>query len=374
MSNAVRALWRCAPVLVLLLNGCSEKPEAAPEPTLFNREGAFIVVPDNSPLRTKLKVGVVEQHAMSEPLAIPGQIEADPGKLVKISSPVAGRIVAIYKRLGDAVKAGDPLLSVDSADVASAFSEHSKAVSALRTAQLEYRRQNELSQAEIAARRDVEAAEQALSIAKNDVTFSRARLSQLGFDPDKQPGATGRNIIVRAPISGRVVDVTGAAGGYWNDPSQSVMTVADLSQVWFTANVQEKDLSRVANGAEASIVLNAYPDERINGKVFSVGELLNPETRTSTARIALTNLEGKFRPAMFGRATFLAVHPNALTVPKAALLQNAFDTRVFVEVSPWKFEPRVVKTGVQVGEEAQILSGLKAGDRIVTKEGVTLND
>lgn len=373
-ESVVKTLWRCAPILVLLLGACSEKPTAAPEPTLFNRDGAFIVVPEHSPLRTKLKIGVVEQRSISEPLTIPGQIEADPGKLVKISSPVAGRIVAIYKRLGDAVKAGDPLLSIDSADVASAFSDHSKAVSALRTAELEYRRQKELSQAEIAARRDVEASEQAFANAKNDVAFARARLSQLGFDPDKPAAAAGRNVVVRSPISGRVVDMTAAAGGYWNDPSQPILTVADLSQVWFSANVQEKDLSRIEIGAAGDIVLNAYPEEPISGKVFSLGEILNPDTRTSTARIALQNSQAHYRPAMFGRVTFLTQHPQALVIPKTALLQNAFDTRVYVEVGPWKFEPRVVKTGVQAGELAQIVSGLKAGDRVVTQEGVTLND
>lgn len=372
----MKTLWTFAPLFVAIsmLSACSRDAETPPEAPLFTREGPTIVVPEHSALRTKLQISTVEQRAISEPLAIPGQIEADPGRLVKISTPVAGRIVAIHKRLGDAVKAGDPLMSVDSADVATAFADHSKAVSALRNAQLEYRRQSELSQAEIAARRDVEAAEQALAIARNDVALTRARLSQLGFNPDTPPATGGRTVIIRSPISGRVVEVTGAAGGYWNDTSQSIMTVADLSQVWFTANVQEKDLGRIVPGISGEILLNAYPEEPVSGKVFSVGELLNPDTRTSTARIALTNADGRYRPAMFGSVTFQTVHPQALVVPKSALLQNAFDTRVFVEVAPWKFEPRVVKTGVQVENSAQILSGLRAGDRIVTKEGVTLND
>lgn len=368
-----QGLYKIGMLLVAaVVAGCGDKPETQ-EAKLFEREGKFIVVPEVSPLRTKLQVAEVERRTITEPLTIPGQIESDPAKLVKISSPVAGRIVALHKRLGDAVQVGDPLLSVESADVASAYSDYSKAQSALRTAELESKRQHELAEAEIAARRDVEAAEQALSNAHNDVSFAGARLRQLGLDPQKAP-ATGRTIIVRAPITGRVVEVTGAAGGYWNDPNQPVMTVADLSQVWFTANVQEKDLARVKSGENASIVLNAYPEDPFTGRVFSVGELLNPDTRTTTARIAVPNPEGRFRPAMFGRATFTAVHANALAVPKTALLQSAFDTRVYVEVAPWKFEPRVVKIGIQVGNEAEILEGLKAGERVVVKEGVTLND
>lgn len=361
-----------AVLALTLLAACGEKP-AAPETKLFEREGRFIIVPASSPLRARLQVAAVEQRAITEPLTIPGQIEADPGKLVKISSPVAGRIIALHKRLGDSVRAGDPLLSMESADVAAAYSDYSKAQSALHTADLESRRQHELAEAEIAARRDVEAAEQAQANARNDLTFAAARLRQLGLDPQKTP-AMGRTIVVRAPISGRVVEVTGAAGAYWNDPSQPVMTVADLSQVWFTANVQEKDLSRIKAGENAAIVLNAYPEASVDGKVFSVGDLLNPDTRTSTARIALANPEGRYRPAMFGRATFSAVHPGALAIPKTALLQNAFDTRVYVEVAPWKFEPRVVRTGVQAGDVAEIVSGLKAGERVVVKEGITLND
>jgi cobalt-zinc-cadmium efflux system membrane fusion protein len=117
-------------------------------------------------------------------------------------------------------------------------------------------------------------------------------------------GGAWCNVVVRSPISGRVVDMTAAAGGYWNDPSQPILTVADLSQVWFSANVQEKDLSRIEIGAAGDIVLNAYPEEPISGKVFSLGEILNPDTRTSTARIALQNSQAHYRPAMFGQVTF----------------------------------------------------------------------
>lgn len=335
------------------------------------REGASVVVPATSPLRGSLIVAKVEPQAFAQTLDAPGVVEAVPEKRVRIVPPLAGRIVRLHRQLGDAVKAGDALATIDSPDLGAAYGEHIKAQATLAQARQEFRRQRALQEEDIAARKDLEAAQLALSAAESDARAAADRLAQLGV-PAR--AASRREYVLRAPISGRVVEMDAAQGGYWNDNTAPIMTVADLSTVWLSASVAEKDLSQVSVGQAARIVPNAYAGRSFEGRVAYVGDLLDPDTRTLPVRVAIDNRDGLFKPGMFARVGLAGPAREALLVPAPALLQSGLFTRVFVEQSPFRFESRVVSVGASVGDRVEVLSGLKAGERIVVKDGVLLND
>lgn len=358
----------------LLLAACGQS--AAPAPTdvaeaALLREGSSVAVPPKSPLRQALQVAVAAQTTVQQPIAVPGVIEADPGRLVKIVPPVAGRIMRLYKNLGDAVKAGDPLLTLDSADLAQATSDASKAAAALLLTEHTLSRQEDLVASGIAPMKDLQQAQSDRLQAQSEDRRARSRLNQLGASPGH---GDGREFTMSAPITGHVIEMTGAQGGFWNDTNAPLMTVADLSKVWLSASVQEKDLSAVFVGQAAQILLNAYPGLTLTGKVAYVAQTLDPDTRTVKVRVALDNAEGRLRPGMFASAVFSGASHESITVPAAALIQDGFNTRVFVENKPWTFESRIVKTGPQVGSQVEVTSGLKPGERIVVKDGVLLND
>lgn len=356
----------------LWLSACSPpEPQAVSEETILHEKGEIIVT-EKSPLRKSLVINPVEPQAISQPFIVPSNVEADPARLVRILPPMAGRIVALHKRLGDEVREGDPLFSLDSADMAQAYADYHKARSQLLVTQRNLQRQEELGRDGIAARKEIDAAQNDYEQARSEEERTHARLDQLGLKIT--PKGAGRLFTLHSPISGRVVELPGAQGGYWNDLTQPIMTVADLSSVWLTANVQEKDLAKVFIGQPVKLTLNAYPDMPVDGKVRYIGEILDPDTRTVKVRVSLDNTQGIFKPGMFARAEFMGKRHDAIVVPTTALVQSDMKTRVFVEVSPWHFVAREVKTGAQIGGITEILSGLKAGERIVTKEGVVLND
>lgn len=341
---------------------------AAGTPPALQHEGERLVVPAGSPLRRTLVVAAVADETVSAPFALPATVEADPARLVKIAPPLAGRIVSIDKQLGDAVKAGDVLFTIDSADLAQASSDAHKAQAALTLAKRNLERQRALDKSGIAAGHDLEQAQNDYEQAASEAVRADARLAQLGAR-----GQAGRLLAVRAPISGHVVDLNAAAGSYWNDATAPIMTVADLSQVFITANAQEKDLAQLYAGQAVNIKLDAYADP-LPAKVRFIGEMLDPETRTVKVRMPCANPDGRLKPGMFAQASFFArPHPGIL-VPMTAVLQSGFDSRSFVEVAPWQFEARTVKLGAEIGDKVEIISGLKAGERVVVKDGVLLND
>ena len=360
--------------LATLLGGCGGPPAPAAgaqpvEPVVH--QGALRSVPAASPLRKALAVAAVSEQAVQRPITVPGVVEADPARLIKVVPPVSGRIDKLYKRLGDTVKVGDALFTLDSADLAQAWSDAGKAHAALTLAQHNLERQQELSRAEIAARKDLQQAESDQAQASNEAQRTKARLSQLGTTWGQ---GSGRQYTLRSPIAGHVIDQTGAQGAFWNDTNAPIMTVADLSTVWLSASVQEKDLAAVFVGQAATITLNAYAGESFSGTVRTIAQVLDPDTRTVKVRVVLDNRAGRFRPGMFASAVFSGASHLSAVVPAAALVQDGFNTRVFVERSPWVFTPRVVKTGARVNEQIEIIEGLKAGERIVVRDGVLLND
>ncbi len=342
-----------------------------PAPVLQHEAGQA-VVPEGSALRRTLQIESVADQVIERPFSLPAAVEADAAKLVKVLPPITGRIASLDKRLGDTVKAGDVLFRLDSADLAQALSDAQKANAALVLARQTLQRQQDLGSSEIAARRDIEQAQNDVQQASSEAGRASARLAQLGAGA---PGSVaGRLLTVRAPIAGHVVELNAAPGAYWNDANAALMTVADLSTLFVTANADEKDLGAVFVGQTAQVTLDAYPGETLNGRVSYVGELLDPDTRRIKLRISFDNRDGRLKPGMFARATLLAKAHHGLLVPMAAVVQNGFYSRVFVETKPWRFEPRVVQLDARVGERVEIVSGLKAGDRIVVKDGVLLDD
>ena len=353
------------------LAGCAKPTAAATPPAQsMHLDDGSIAVDKMSPLRQRLQIAAVQEQEIATQTDAPGSIEAMPEKLVKITPPLAGRITRLQRALGDSVKAGEPLFTLDSVELSAAYADDSKAKSALLQARQELERQKTLFEAEIAARKEYEAAQAAYDQAGSDAHASADKLAQYGA------GAHGsrRDYVLRSPIAGTVIAMDGAQGGYWNDINAPVMTVADLSTVWLSANVAERDLAQVAVGQKARIKVDAWPGRDFEGKVAYVGAVLDPETRTVKVRVAIDNRTGAFKPGMFAHAGFAGASRRAIVVPAAAVLQSGLSTRVMVERGPLRFEPRTVEVGASHGDQVEIVSGLKAGERIVVKEGVLLND
>ncbi|MCP1572406.1 cobalt-zinc-cadmium efflux system membrane fusion protein [Herbaspirillum rubrisubalbicans] len=354
-------------VLPLMANEV-KSPVASP---VLTHEGETIVIPPASALRDSLKTALIEQRSIAIPFSLPASVEADPARLAKILPPTTGRIVSIQKRLGDAVKAGDVLFEIESSDLAQAVSDERKAQSTLALTRRNLERQRSLDQANISARRDLEQAQSDYEQADSEAARAHARVAALGGTAAS--GGSAR-LAVRAPVSGHVIELNAAVGSFWNDNTASVMTVADLSSVYVTASAQEKDLARLHAGQDAEIALDAYPGQPLQAKVKSVGQVLDPDTRTVKVRILVANTDDRLKPGMFAQAILREQAHTGLLVPMTAVVQSGFANRVFVEVAPWKFEARKIMLGAQVGNDVEVTDGLQAGARVVVKDGVLLND
>jgi cobalt-zinc-cadmium efflux system membrane fusion protein len=201
---------------------------------------------------------------------------------------------------------------------------------------------------------------------------AQSRLRAMGVPADQKEQS--RLLTLKAPAAGSVIDLQVARGAFLNDPTAAIMTIANLGTVWVTANVPEKDTALVTTGQDVDVVFSAYPGEVFAGKVLFISDVLDPDTRRTKIRIAFDNPAMKLKPNMFADATFLAPRQMMQVVPTQALVLKDETDRVFVEVAPWTFEARPVEVGFQQNDQAVVDHGLKAGERIVVKGGVLLND
>jgi len=358
------------------LTGCHSKNASETGNTIgatHVRDGAYVVVPEKSELRRYLVLGNTARQTVQEPLLAPAVLEADPSKVGNILPPLSGRISALYVHLGDSVKLGQTLFTIDSSDLAQARSDLQHAQIALTLYKKALNRAQDLAaHDQIVAQKDLEQAESDYAGAQSEYERAAAVFSTLGIA--LKSTESPRQITVKSPVRGRISALNAVVGTFANDNTAPLMIVSDVSTIWFTANVQEKDLAFVTAGEEVCATAQSFPGEAFKGRVTFVADQLDPDTRTVKVRVAYGNSDGRLKPGMFANVTFLGSPHAAVLVPTTALIQVDATTEVFVEVTPWKFEARPVTVGQRLNDNTEILTGLAGGEHIVVRQGVLLND
>ena len=326
-----------------------------------------VTVPEKSSLRERLRFEVVEVRNIKPRLLAPAAVEADPSRLARIVPPLTGQVRRLLVRQGEAVTKGQPLFVLDAPDLVAAEADYLRAKTVLVQSERALNRQKDLFGHSVAAQREVEEAQTAFEVAREDVRRAEMRLKLLGVDlADLEAPLT-----VRSPLAGQVLSVATAPGEFRNDPTSPLLTVADLSTVWVTANVPEKDVERVHVGEETSARVAAFPSQEFKGKVLFIDSLLDADTRSVKVRIQFENPATRLKPGMFATVSFFGAAAPTIVVPTGALLVS--DTNyVWVEKVPWTFVRRPVVVVSQDRDTAVIGEGLKPGDKIVVHDGALL--
>jgi cobalt-zinc-cadmium efflux system membrane fusion protein len=352
-----------------LLGGARSTAE---EPPAAVHQGDKIIVPESSPLRNRLTVMPAPAEQIHSKLVLPGIVESNPARTSPVLTPLGGRVLELRVALGDRVARGQPLVVIDSPDLAQAYDDDDKATDSFELTKKNLERQEGQHKLGTASDRDLDQARSDHAQAAAEYTRTQARLKIVGAAA--QTKERSRLLTIRAPVSGSVTTLTVAAGNIINDPTQPLMTVADLSTVWVTALVPEKDVGAVAKNQEADVSLAAYPERPLHGKVLFVSDVIEPDSRRNKLRIAFTNADYALKPNMFATVTLLGPEQRRVVLPSSALLMNNDRTTVFVATAPWTFERRTVQPQLEEGPSVVIGSGLSAGEQVVVKGGILLND
>jgi membrane fusion protein, heavy metal efflux system len=353
--------------------GCGEsrgdpKAEAPPTAVVEREQDANIFKvdhPEQFPLFTAI------EHATTKELAATGVVAPDVARTVPVISIATGRVVEIDARLGDTVKKGQLLMRVQSADIASAFSDYRKALADEKLASAQLERAKLLYQKGAFSLNDYQTAEDVENKAQVDVETAAEHLRVLGSPLDHPSGI----VDVYAPVSGVITDqqVTNAAG-VAGLGSPNPFTISDLSDVWILCDVYENDLAEVHVGETADIRLNAYPDKAFRGRIGNIGAILDPNIRTAKVRIEVAN-PGLMKVGMFVTATIHGEKKELhAAVPQAAILHLHDRDWVYVPAGEKTFRRVEVTMGESLPNKMQeIISGVRAGQQVVSNALVLQN-
>jgi membrane fusion protein, heavy metal efflux system len=352
-----------------LLGGSGKGAEG---PELMVRRGDKIIVPEGSALRSRLTVQPASTEAVSPKLMLPGVVESDPARTASVLPALGGRVLELKVALGERVVKGQALVVIDSPDLAQAYDDNDKAADAFKLADKTLARQLEQAKIGTVSEQDLDQAKSDHRQAEAEYQRTQAHLKTLGVSADTP--LSGRLLTVTAPVSGSITTLAVAPGTMINDPTQSLMTIADLSTVWVTAMVPEKDVAAISKDQDADVTLMAYPSRVLHGKVLFVSDVIEPDSRRNKVRIAFANADHALKPNMFATVTLVGAERSRIVLPSSALLMNNDRTSVFVAVAPWTFERRTVDPELDEGTSVAIDSGVSAGDQVVVKGGILLND
>lgn len=321
--------------------------------------------------RAGVKVEEVKAQALGETVVVTATIYPDQDRLVRVSPRIEGRILSAPAKLGDKVRAGQTLATLDSVEVGETHAAWTQAQVELRIAEADFKRAEGLNAEEIIPRKDFLRAQADRDKAAAALRAAADRLRLLGG----APGATGSNVsgfAVAAPFAGTVIEKKVTLGELAT-PSEPMFTVADLSRVWIQAALPEAALAKVRVGANAKITVPAYPGQTFSGKVGHIGAMLDKQTRTVVARIEVPNADGRLKPEMFATATIEAVGEkrDAIALPDAAIVLLEGKPTIFV-FEQGAYEAREVEPGERIAGRTVLKSGVKPGDQVVTEGAYAL--
>ena len=311
-----------------------------------------------------------------------GTIDFNEDLLVQVFSQYAGKILKANFNIGDDVKAGDILFTIDSPDLLEAESTLLAAAGVLELQKRTLARATNLLKAGGSAQKDVDqstsdqqTAEGAYKAARDAVRIFGKNDAEIDQVVDMRKVESTLRVL--SPITGRIV-ARNAAPGLLTQPGSAPApySVADLSTMWMLANVIETDAPAYKLGQDVEVRVLAYPDKVFKGHVTALGLMIDPSSRRLTVRSQIDDPDHLLRSGMYASFVIHVGDPvRSLAVPANGVVREGDGTMtVWVTSDRRRFTKRTVKVGLQQDDWSQILEGLEPGETVVTDGAVFLSN
>lgn len=350
-----------------LLAGCSNTTNStdSAENNSVAVQGDTLIVSPSSNIAANIVCSTVGRQAYAPTLSTTGVVTAIPSCYAEVAAPFPGRVVRSLVKIGQTVKAGTPLFEISASDYAEVVKRFIQSKSEMDMAKRALDRIQDLHNNKVASAKELDEAKTAYAMAMEEYHHALAVAKEYQIDLNK--AEVGQPMIVRSPISGRVLSNDLVIGEYLKEDAAAKVVVADLSKVWVKANVNEMDAPYVDGIDDVEVSLVARPDSVFRGRLTYTGGVLDPETRSVETIIECENTHRQLLPNMYARVNMHIQSLSSIVIPKDAVLQNDKGRYVLREINDSTFVRTPVET-MSINERLlRVLNGLNEGDRIVTE-------
>ena len=329
-----------------------------------------------------VKVGEVGEMTFPVEKSAVGSIDFNEDMTVQVFTPYQGKIVDLFAKVGDEVKKGQTLFTIDSPDLLAAEANVISAAGVLELTTKALERFKILYETRAIAQvvleqavSDQQTAEGALRTARDAVRIfgkTDAEIDQIIKNRKADP-----TLIVPSPINGRITARNGQPGLLvqpGNAPG--VYSVADISTMWMLANVAESDVSSIYVGQEVKVSLLSFPGKLFGGRISTVTSMVDPNSHRMLVRSDIDDPQHQLRSGMFANFVIRTGDPvRSPAVPLSGLVREGDGTdTVWVTTDRRRFTQRTVTVGNRKDGFRQILSGLKPGELVATDGAIFLSN
>ncbi|MBZ5510292.1 MAG: efflux RND transporter periplasmic adaptor subunit [Acidobacteriia bacterium] len=326
-------------------------PKYAEEQTTTMAPGSVMISSEKQQL-IGVRTAEVKRETLIRDVRTTGQVTADETKIAHVHVKINGFIEKVFvDYIGQLVKKGQPLFTLYSPDLVSTQEEYLIAKRGEKT---------------LGASAFAEVAQGSESLLRS--TRERLRLWDISDEQIKKLDETGqvsRTLTFYSPIAGFVTDRKAFPNTSVN-PDTELYTVSDFSTIWVNADIFEYEVPFVKIGQHAEMQLSYYPGKKWNGRVSFIYPTVDPTTRTVKVRLEFPNPDFQLKPQMFADVALKVSYGDQIVVPQEAVLDSGKEQTVFVAHKDGYFEPRKITTGAKLDGKVLVLSGLKAGETVVT--------
>jgi len=331
---------------------------------------------------TAVKVATVEERDFPIEKEAVGSIDFNEDMSVQVFTPYQGRIIALFASIGDDVKKGQTLFTIDSPDLLNAESTLIAAAGVLELTSKNLDRLRELYTTRAVSQHDLEQATSDQQTAEGNLRAARDAVRIFGkSDTDIDRIVADRiadpTLVVPSPIDGRIT-ARSAAPGLFVQPANppAPYSVADIDTMWMLANVPENESPAFHLGQPVRVRLSAFPDRMFDGKITTIGAIVDPNTRRVLVRSEINDPQHELRSGMFGNFVIDVGAPvRSLAVPLNGVVREGDGTMtVWTTADRRRFTKQTVKIGEQRDGYRQIVDGLQPGTLVATDGAVFLSN
>ncbi|MGH7582374.1 MAG: efflux RND transporter periplasmic adaptor subunit [Gemmatimonadales bacterium] len=378
MTNPMRRGTVAALFLALASAACHRGVQTPPPPEATATDSSVTVT---AAQRGQIATEPVARHTFNPSVYTTGTVNFDGDKSTQVIPAISGPVLRLLVNLGDSVHPGEALALVSSPDFATDVSGMRKADAAWHNAQRIETLDEKLFANDALARTDLDQAKSDLSAAIADRDAAIQQLYALGVDSasvealrDGKEAAGGQSA-VRAPIGGVIVERLITPGQLLQAGATPAFTIADLSTMWVLANVFDGDIGEVQKGGTALITTDVSPDTLV-GRIDYVAAVVDPESKAAAVRVVVPDRGGVLRQNMLVRLEIRGTAPKtAITIPVGAVLRDDEDLPfVYLDAGNNHFLRRRITLGVRSGENYEVDGGLAAGDELVVRGALYLDE
>lgn len=317
----------------------------------------------------KCTIDTAQMTDVKNEIRLFGKVAANNNKVAEINPIMSGVVKSINVGLGDYVKQGQLLATIQSSEVATFRKERLDALNNLAIAEKALQVAKDLYESKLNAEKDIK-------LAENEVDKAKAELERINEVYAIYGLNSGSLFQVKAPISGFIIEKNLTINEQLrSDQAEPLFIVAEINDIWAVANVHESDIAKIETGQSVIVKTLAFEDFRYEGTIEKIYNVIDPETRSMKIRVNIPNNDYKLKPEMNCTVSVHFKEPQQMvTIPSSAVIFDKSKYWVMVYKDKHTIETREIEVYRQLQDETYIKAGIREGEKIISQNGLLVYD